>query len=43
MTTTSTGLGTTPYQELTAAPCAGLITPGDPGYDDAPQSLSQPC
>jgi len=43
VTTTSTGLATTPYQELTAAPRADLITPGDPGYDQAPQSLSQRC
>jgi hypothetical protein len=43
MTTTSTGLATTPYQELADAPRAEVITPGDPGYDDAPQSLSQRC
>jgi hypothetical protein len=43
MTTTSTALATAPYQELAAAPRGDLITPGDPGYDEAPQSLSQPC
>ncbi len=43
MTTTSTGLATTAYQELAAAPRADLITPGDPGYDEAPRSVSQRC
>ena len=43
MTTTSTGLATAAYQELAAAPRADLITPGDRGHDQAPQSLSQPC
>jgi hypothetical protein len=42
MTTTSTGLAAAPYQELAAAPCADLITPGDPGHDEA-QALSQRC
>jgi hypothetical protein len=42
-TTTSTGLATTAYQELAAAPRADLIMPGDPGHDEAPQSLSQRC
>ena len=43
MTTTSTGLATAPYQELAAAPRADVITPGDRGYDQAPQALSQRC
>ncbi len=43
MTTTSTGLATVPYQDLATAPRVYLITPGDPGYDEAPQSLSQRC
>jgi hypothetical protein len=43
MTVTSTGLATMPYQELAAAPRADLITPGDPGSDEAPRSLSQQC
>jgi len=43
MTTTSTGLATTAYQELAAAPRVALITPGDRGHDDAPRSWSQPC
>jgi hypothetical protein len=43
MTTTSTGLATAAYQELAAAPRAAVITPGDRGHDQAPQSLSQPC
>jgi len=43
MTTTSTGLATTAYRELAAAPRAAVITPGDPGHDQAPRSVSQPC
>jgi hypothetical protein len=43
MTTASTCLATRRYQELAAAPRAGVITPGDPGYDQAPGSLSRPC
>ena len=41
LTTTSTGLATAPHQELAAAGRADLITPGDRGYDEAPQALSQ--
>jgi len=41
MTTTSTGLATTAYQELAAVPRAEVITPGDPGHDQAPQSWGQ--
>jgi hypothetical protein len=43
MTTASAGLATRRYQELAFAPRAGLITQGDPGYDQAPGSLSRPC
>jgi hypothetical protein len=43
MTIASTGLATVPYQKLAAAPRADLIAPGDPGHDEAPQSLSQRC
>jgi hypothetical protein len=43
MTTTSTCLATAQDQELAAARRADLITLADPGYDEAPQSLSQPC
>lgn len=43
MTTTSTGLATTAYQELAAAPRAEVITPADRGYDKAPRSVSQRC
>jgi hypothetical protein len=43
MTTTSTGLATTAYQELAAVPRADLITLGDPGHDQAPRSRSQRC
>jgi len=43
MTTASTGLATAAYQELAAAPHAELITPGDPGHDEAPRSWSQRC
>lgn len=43
MTTTSTGLATTTYQELAAAPRAAVITPADRGSDQAPPSWSQPC
>jgi hypothetical protein len=43
MTVTSTGLATMPYLELAADPRAGVITPGDCGYDEAPRSLSQRC
>ena len=35
MTTTSAGLGTELYEQLAAALRGDLITPGDPGYDDA--------
>jgi len=43
MTATSTGLATAAYQGLAAATRAAVITPGDPGHDQAPQSVSQPC
>ena len=43
MTTASADLATRRYQELAFAPRGGLITPGDPGYDQAPGSLSRPC
>jgi hypothetical protein len=43
MTTASADLATRRYQELAFAPHAGLITPGDPGYDQAPGSWSRPC
>ena len=33
----------TAYQELAATPRADVITPGDRGYDQAPQSWSQRC
>ena len=39
----STGLATTAYQELAAAPRAEVITPADRGYDKAPRSVSQRC
>ena len=35
MTTTSAGLATMQYRELTAAVHGDLIVPGDPGYDEA--------
>ena len=35
MTTTSAETTTTPYEELAAALRGDLITPGDPGYDEA--------
>jgi hypothetical protein len=37
MATASADLATTAYQELTAVPRAAVITPGDRGYDKAPQ------
>jgi hypothetical protein len=43
MTTASTGLAATAYQELAAAPRADVITPADRGHDEAPQSLSWRC
>jgi hypothetical protein len=43
MTTTSTGLAAVQYRELAAARRAEVIMPGDPGNDEAPQSLSQRC
>ena len=43
MTTTSMGLATWRYQDLASAPRGDLITPGDPGYDQAPGSWSRPC
>jgi hypothetical protein len=43
MTTASTGLATAAYRELAAAPRADVITPGDPGHNEAPRSWSQPC
>jgi hypothetical protein len=43
MTAASTGLATTAYQELAAAPRADLIAPGDPACEGAPQSWSQRC
>ena len=36
-------LATTAYQELAAAPRAEVITPGERGYDKAPQPVSQRC
>jgi len=36
-------LETAPYQGLAAAARAEVITPGDRGYDKAPQSVSQRC
>ena len=33
--TTSATVTTAPYAELAAAVCGDLITPGDPGYDQA--------
>src|SRR5262249_42478140 len=33
--TTSTAIATAPYEELAAAVRGDLITPGDPGYDQA--------
>jgi hypothetical protein len=35
MTTTSAETAATPYEELAAALRGDLITPGDPGYDEA--------
>ena len=35
MTTTSAGIATAPYENLAAALRGSLITPGDPGYDEA--------
>jgi FAD/FMN-containing dehydrogenase len=35
MTTTSASIATTPYEELTAVLRGDLISPGDPGYDEA--------
>jgi hypothetical protein len=43
MTTASTGLATTAYQELAAGPRADLIAPGDPVCDGASRSVSQRC
>ena len=43
MTNTSTDLATVPYQELAAAARADMVTPGDPGYDEAPRPRSQRC
>jgi hypothetical protein len=43
MATTSTGPATTAYQELAAVPHAAVITPGDPGHEEALRSWSQPC
>jgi hypothetical protein len=42
-TATSTGPATAPCQGPAAAPRADVITPGDPGYDQTPQPVSQPC
>jgi hypothetical protein len=42
MTTTSTGLATALYQELTALR-AELIAPAHPRDDEAPQSWGQRC
>ena len=35
MTATSAGIATTPYENLAAVLRGSLITPGDPGYDEA--------
>src|SRR3984893_3177886 len=35
MTATSTGIGTAPYENLAAVLRGSLITPEDPGYDEA--------
>jgi hypothetical protein len=43
MTTASAGLVTAPCQELAAVLRADVITPGDHGHHEAPQSLSQRC
>jgi hypothetical protein len=43
MTTRSTGLATAAYREPAAAPHAEVVTPGDPGYDEARRSWSQRC
>ena len=45
MATASTGPATTAYQEqeLAAVPHAAVITPGNPGRGEAPQSWSLPC
>jgi hypothetical protein len=43
MTAVSAGLATRRYQELPFAPRRDVITPGDPGYDQPPGSLSRPC
>jgi hypothetical protein len=43
MTAASAGLAPRRYQELAFAPRGSLITLGDPGYDQAPGSLSRPC
>ena len=36
-------LATTAHQELAAAPRAEVITPGERGYDQVPQPVSQRC
>ena len=43
MTTRSTSLATAAHQEPAAAPHAEMVTPADPGYDEAPRSRSQRC
>ena len=43
MTSTSTGLAAAQDRDLAAARRTDLITPGDPGHDQAPGSLSRPC
>jgi hypothetical protein len=43
MTITSTDLASAPYRELAAAARADMMTPGDPGYDEAPRPWSQRC
>ncbi|HEX9542763.1 MAG TPA: FAD-binding protein, partial [Streptosporangiaceae bacterium] len=35
MTATSAGIATMPYENLAAVLRGSLITPGDPGYDEA--------
>jgi hypothetical protein len=43
MTITSTDLASASYPELAAAARADMMTPGDPGYDEAPPPWSQRC
>ena len=43
VTSISTGLAAARDRDLAAARRGDLITPGDPGHDQAPGSLSRPC